>query len=458
MPDDLDVSKTETLTVAQRDALVQRLKAAWNNLPADQQAALKPILNDAHQQFANYVQNGTPPEPGVRPILRVKSYLTDDWDGHLEKFGQPLNQAQAQPLAAPLKPATIEINVGSDGQILGTGKYQELDPRWELVAGTVWLENLLHKHSFPKGTPPILQMADTVSIAMVGDFGTGNFGSGDSPSTKIAKFIPSLSPDYTIHLGDVYYAGTSGEETSNLISVWPQGAKGSFTLNSNHEMYSAGGPYFNEAVGGPVFNKPQSQSQSPYSFFALENTNWIMVGLDSAYYSNVLTLYLNGTLGTGNAQIQFLQQIAQRGKKVIVLTHHNGLPIPGDPAKSNPPGAPLQLYTDVMNAFAGQAAPAYWYYGHEHIAAAYPPLANGTLCRCLGHGALPWGLASDLQAAEAAGNVAWFEKCNAGDQDDTLRVYNGFVSLQFDGPDLTETFYDETGRVAWRPGTIDTRC
>jgi hypothetical protein len=342
--------------------------------------------------------------------------------------------------------------VGADGEILGTGKYQQLDPRWELVAGTVWLEHILHKQPFPQGTPKILPMDETVTIAMVGDFGTGNFGSGESPSVKISKFIPSLNADYTIHLGDVYYAGTSGEESSKLLSFWPQGSRGSFALNSNHEMYSSGGPYFNQAVQGSIFGK----LQSPYSFFAMENSHWIVVGLDSAYFASALGLYLDGTLGTNNAQIPFLEEIAKRGKKVIVLTHHNGIPVGGfNPAT----GQPLQLYADVMAAFANSPAPAYWYYGHEHVGAAYAPLnGSGTLCRCLGHGALPWGLASSLEAAEKNGLVEWFERCNAQDPDDTLRVYNGFVYLELDGPELKETFYDELGRVAWRPGTSDTRC
>jgi hypothetical protein len=43
-------------------------------------------------------------------------------------------------------------------------------------------------------------------------------------------FIPTLNPQITIHLGDVYYAGTSGEETRNLLNVWPQGSFGSFAL------------------------------------------------------------------------------------------------------------------------------------------------------------------------------------------------------------------------------------
>jgi Calcineurin-like phosphoesterase len=448
MPDELDVSYSESMTVAQRDALVERLRAAWNNLPADKQAALKPMLDDAHQQLGNFLRTGAPPTHRSQQILRMKSYLTGDWDGHLQTLGQPINQALAQPLAEPVIAEAIEIKVGPGGEILGTGKYQELDLRWELVAGTVWLENLLHKHRFPQGTPTIQPIGNSATIAMAGDFGTGNFGSGDSSSTKISKFIPTLNPDYTIHLGDVYYAGTGGEEASKLMNFWPQGSKGSFALNSNHEMYSGGGPYFNEAVGGPIFNK----LQSPYSFFALENDYWIIVGLDSAYYSDALTLYMNGTLGSNNAQIAFLQDIAKRGKKVIVLTHHNGLPVSGVPSDTPP-----QLYTDVMSAFAGQNPPAYWYYGHEHMAVAYMQL-NGMLCRCLGHAALPWGLSSDLQVAQAKGQVQWFERCNAGDPDEKLRVFNGFVFLQLNGPDLTETFYDETGRVAWRPGTADTRC
>jgi hypothetical protein len=438
MADSQDVSNNQPLTDAQRDALIARMKTAWANLPDDKQAVLKPLIEDAHQQFGNFLDTGTPPEHRVHQILRMKSYLTDDWDGRVEQLDHP-------PAAE-----AIEIKVGPGGEILGTGKYQELDPLWELVAGTVWLENLLHKHPFPPGTPAIIPIPDQVTIALAGDFGTGNFGADDSPSTKISKFIPSLNPQLTIHLGDVYYAGTSGEESSKLMNFWPKGSSGSFTLNSNHEMYSGGGPYFNEAVGGPVFNK----FQSPFSFFALENSKWIIVGLDSAYNAGVLSLYMDGSLGD-NAQLPFLQGLAQKGekekKKLIVLTHHNGLPENGVQ-----PSVPLKLFTEVMSAFRGVSPPAYWYWGHVHAGVAYEPLddQNGLLCRCVGHSALPWGLASDLQTSP---KVQWFEKCNAKDPEDPLRVYNGFVLLRLDGTNLTETFYDETGHVAWTPQGGDPR-
>jgi hypothetical protein len=431
MSDTEDVSNNTPLTDAQRDALIARLKTAWANLPDDQQAALKPLLENANRQLGSFLDTGTPPDPEVHQILRLKSYLTDDWDGQVQRLDQPV-AAEA-----------IEIKVGPGGEILGTGKYQELDPLWELVAGTVWLENLLHKHPFPPGMPATVPIPDQVTIALAGDFGTGNFGASDSPSTKISKFIPSLNPQITIHLGDVYYAGTSGEERSKLIDFWPRGSLASFALNSNHEMYSGGGPYFNEVVGGSVFNK----FQSPFSFFALENTNWIIVGLDSAYNANELKLYMDGSLGV-NSQLPFLQALAKKGKKVIVLTHHNGLPENGVQTAK-----PLRLFTEVMGAFAGAPPPAYWYWGHVHAGAAYKAL-NGTLCRCIGHAALPWGLASALQNSP---NVDWFEKCNAKDPENGLRVFNGFVFLQLDGANLKEAFYDETGRVAWTPGAGDTR-
>jgi hypothetical protein len=425
-----DFTNDQPLTQAQQQALAVRLKAAWANLPEDKKVALKPLIDKADQEFASYLETGTVPDHKVHSILRMKSYLTDDWEGHRQRFNQ----------LAPAK--AIEMKVGPGGEILGTGKYELLDPLWELETGSVWLENLVHKHSFPSGTPTRVQIPDQVTIALAGDFGTGNYGANDSPNTKLSKFIPKLKPDITIHLGDVYYAGTSGEESNKLLNFWPKGSLASFALNSNHDMYSGGGPYFNEVVGGSVFNK----FQSPFSFFFLENSNWIIVGLDSAYYSGVLDLYMDGTLGN-SAQVPFLRERAhsahQNKKKVVLLTHHNGLAEDGVLA-----GAPLRLFTEVMSAFQGLTPPAYWYWGHKHMAVAYKPLAdhNGLLCRCLGHAALPWGFASVLQNSQ---RVQWFEKCNAKDPDSPLRVQNGFVFLQFDGTSLTETFYDEQGRVAW---------
>jgi hypothetical protein len=109
-----DVSNNHPLTDVQRDALITRMQTAWANLPDDKQAALKPLVDDAHQQFANYLQTGATPEHRFHPILRMKSYLTNDWDGHVQRLDRP----------APAE--AIEVKVGPGGEILGTGRYQFL--------------------------------------------------------------------------------------------------------------------------------------------------------------------------------------------------------------------------------------------------------------------------------------------------------------------------------------------
>jgi hypothetical protein len=299
----------------------------------------------------------------------------------------------------------------------------------------------LGKSKFPAGQPQVIPMAEEVTIAMAGDWGTGDWGTDANPaaSTKVGKLIAAQNADYTVHLGDVYYAGTSAQETANLMKIWPKGSSGSFTLNSNHEMYSGAGPYFTGVVGQPPF-----QLQAPYSFFALENSNWVIVGLDSAYYGDENALYQDGALDAA-VQIPFLQAQARKGKKVILLTHHNGLLENGDIPAAGTPQA--KLWDSVMQAFQGSPPPSYWYWGHVHAGVAYNPV-NGILCRCNGHGALPWGTASELQNNP---KVAWVENCSAQDPDDALRLCNGFAVLSLAGVNISETFYDETGRVAWTP-------
>jgi hypothetical protein len=204
-------------------------------------------------------------------------------------------------------------------------------------------------------------------------------------------------------------------------------------------MYSGAKPYFNQALGSSLFAIQQGRS-----YFALENDNWVIVGLDSAYYSNAEGLYMDGAIvqdGGPQLQLDFLKQQAGKGKKTIVLTHHSGLTEDGSEATN--------LWSQVMSAFPPGTAPAYWYWGHVHAAVVYKPRPEGTanvLCRCCGHGALSWGHASELADNS---NVVWYEQRLAKDPDIPERVLNGFVVLYLDGPKINEVFYDENGGVAW---------
>jgi hypothetical protein len=404
-------------------AISSRIVSAWRALSADQRSRIAPILAKANQRALTAVQSqkATIFDPSVpHQALLALSAISNDRDG----------------VPSSLE-AGIVIDVDAAGEIWGTGKYQQLDPGWaETIA--VWLENLNKKRSF-NSTPGMIKIPDSLQIAIAGDWGTGDWrtASNPAPSTDVAHHIEFLQPDLTIHLGDVYYAGTAEQEKHLLVNLWPKGTLGALTLNSNHEMYSGAKPYFQLALASSKFGFQQRSS-----FFALENSKWIIVGLDSAYYSDAEKLYMDGSLfapGGPTTQLDFLKQQANKGKRIIILTHHNGLSEDGS--------STTVLWSQVMSAFPDGLGPAYWYWGHVHAGMVYEPYgAPEVLCRCSGHGGVPWGQASMLGKSPS---VAWYEKRSARDPDIPERVLNGFTSLRLDGADLKEIFYDENGGIAW---------
>ena len=412
--------------------LASRIQNAWSQLDQTRPDLKGQILTGmqyAHLQAVQVAQTKTAPSvaAATHTMMLAHSALTNDGDdvvGSLE--------------------AGVLIAVGPDGVIWGTGKWEQFDPGW-IEAFAVFLESLLPFggiHHFVT-TPQTVRIPNTAQIALAGDWGTGEWRTqkNPAPSTRVRQQMIALNPDVTIHLGDVYYSGTADEEQHLLTSLWPPAPWGSFSLNSNHEMYSGAKPYF-AAISQAPFDK-----QGGCSYFALENDNWIIVGLDSAYFSSDGNLYMNGQIfkdGFPNEQNAFLLEKGVRaqldGKKVIVLTHHNGIDDPG--VNTN------LLFQQVMNAFPGDNGPAYWYYGHQHIAAVYKPIGSkGVQCRCCGHGALPCGKASELAGSP---NIVWHEDRLANDPDIPERVLNGFAVLKLEGPDIQEVFYDENGGVAWK--------
>lgn len=185
-----------------------------------------------------------------------------------------------------------------------------------------WIENLRDHATFGT-TPALLQIPDEVLLDLAGDWGTGYF-EPQSAAQRVADLITADQPHVTIHLGDVYYAGTDSDERNNLAS-WPMGSKASFSLNSNHEMYSGAHGYFDEIQ--TLF--PDQQNTS---YFALFNTHWLIIGLDSAYASDEMQLYMDGNLNA--VQEQWLSDLMAshgQGRKIILLSHHQGLTSPARP-------------------------------------------------------------------------------------------------------------------------------
>ena len=429
-----------------------RIKFAWAKLPAKQKARVLPVLESAHAAAVSCLEQRVPRHDlatvGSHFAL-AHSVITNDRDGILS--GLAARDAAAASAEAPAAAAAAAVPplVDAEGVIWGTKQYENLDPGW-LEAFAVWLEHLiLPKHPFNASLPANnIPMDTSVRIALAGDWATGFCEHYTAPSQNVKSAIESLAPDFTIHLGDVYYTGTDAHEQNNLAAIWPKGAKGSLALNSNHEMHPGGGPYFNmlNQAGSPF------SVQHGRSFFALENEHWIVVGLDSAYYAEKELLYSPGTLCGGPdtaIQLTFLRQQAAKGKTLIVLTHHNPLDLTGD--GSTP-------YTYTINKLGEQMLSvvppgSYWYWGHVHAGAVFKGTAlRGVFGRCCGHGGIPWGAPAGRSAFANPDYVEWWGNTPANDADMPERLRNGLAVIDLNGPNISERFFDEKGCLRFQPG------
>lgn len=352
-----------------------------------------------------------------------------------------------------------------DGTVLSTEKYATFDQGW-FVAFLNLVESVVHNlwysgSAFPTTPPPTVELKgakeNSVSIAIIGDWGAGS-----TSSKKLMNQLTSMNPkpDYIIHVGDVYYAGTplatspngshyfsAGEEYENLINLWPQKYKEkSFTLNSNHEMYSGANGLFYDALGASHIpagaNTPYSAQQGA-SCFALEFGDWTLLGLDSAYMSKVTDAFMTGSIGDETGfQSKWIKSLNLDPKKTVVFTHHNGFS--GDCKTVSP------LWFEIRNAIGGD--PFAWYWGHIHNGIVYkdeinipekkPTFTTNTLARCVGHSSLPYGLATSLENNK---NITW--KANSPMPSPPKQLYNGFavIILSTENNKLdsfTETFFD----------------
>jgi hypothetical protein len=323
-----------------------------------------------------------------------------------------------------------EAIVKPDGSLIGINKFEQLDPHWSLAL----IEYLEHRHRKVEfgAQPAAIELDPQVRLAIAGDWGTGYWRGADTPAAKVAAQMQAVEPDWTIHLGDVYYAGTADEERQNLGRIWPLGRQGQLLLNSNHEMYSGGGPLFEGAM--PALAAEQNQT----SYWSAENRDWVVLGLDTAYFAT--DMYMIGDLGpaSDNPQRRWLEQLRGRigERKLIVLSHHQPVDFTGQTT--------TRVYDQVTAAL--QRVPDYWYWGHLHNGIVYAALPGAFAGRCIGHGAVPYGNARALAHNPA---VAWYETQPAGDPEYHQRVLCGFVALELDGPELRERLIGEDGSLRW---------
>lgn len=311
--------------------------------------------------------------------------------------------------------------------------FDDHDPGWILSFLNWWQGIVKFKWLSPPETPT--PIPDRFRMAVLGDWGTGLYG-----APACAKSIEKDGKyEFLLHLGDVYYSGTESEIRSRFLDLWPKipGAT-SLALNSNHEMYTGGHAYKHQTL------KAFGQGSS---CFALMNSNWLMVGLDTAYHEHELD----------QAQVDWLRKMiaAAGGRKVALFSHHQ----PFSLIEQQGP----KVVEPLRQLLDGKAIAA-WYWGHEHRCVIYDRHPSWDISgRCIGHSGFPYRRivpAGAKQESEGVGGVKWYQ-LPATDSvpggvlldgpneflEDQSALFgpNGYLSLEFDGSHLTETHCAPSG-------------
>lgn len=237
----------------------------------------------------------------------------------------------------------------------------------------------------------VIQIEPTSKIVILGDWGTGA-----KPAVELLRHVKAQEPDILVHLGDIYYSGTSRECDVNFRQVLDRGLDRTntsvriFSLAGNHDMYSGGAAYYAmiKSLNSPPFDQQTS-------FFCLRTTDgaWQFLAMDTALHD-----YSPFSVGTAVTFLDpkeegwHMDRLREFAGKTVLLSHHqlfSGFSQIG-PADALGNSAFNENLLGSYRKFQGMGASiAAWFWGHEHNMCIYQPYGGLMRGRCLGHGAIP---------------------------------------------------------------------
>ncbi|APR79112.1 Hypothetical protein A7982_04459 [Minicystis rosea] len=287
--------------------------------------------------------------------------------------------------AIPIDPGNTKFEEAADalGWLVNTGRFvfgfspgPKQDFRWHDAPGV--------QSSFVY--PLRGQTAGSaLSIALFADFGTGLYH-----SRYIGKQLERRRFPYAIHLGDVYYAGREAEFRDNfkaqLDPLLPDTRL--FTMNSNHEMFSRGIPYF-RYIEERRQKHPDLQEQEG-SYFCLRGETLQIVAIDTDYFGYrrlrdpALLAWLEAQLAFGRAH----------GLTNVLLS--------GDEPYEYGSTGQTDLLDDLRRLLVDRALVDLWLWGNTHYCALFDQAPGLPFVgSCIGHGGFPYGRQKPNRASPA---------------------------------------------------------
>lgn len=400
--------QTDAAWEAERARLLQELNTSMGNA---QNHAVKTVNAGVPQSSAPYVPS--------------------------EQFGAIFQSAMEEHLNDRLTSASLAQEAGTVPPYGPPEKFDSGDLGWSVVLLARLEERLKGKHVFVHSADFTVfryDMPESTSLALFADWATG-----EAPALTIKAAIEKQSPEFTIHLGDTYYAGFGDEISHNLVSCWPGGVqyRKSFTLNGNHEMYSGGNAYFNIL---PLFGQPAS-------YFNLGNQHWRLIALDTSWCERAGDTPSSSWGELVNVEVDWLKaQIAHAQTfnppaRIILLTHHQLFSaFDGD-------GLGKYLLPQVKPLLDSDSIYA-WFWGHEHRGIVYDQNETYKVrARCIGHGGFPYPPDNKQPAHLQQFPILWREQ--RPEPGNAWYGMRGFAMLRFAGAQVKIEYIDQTGATTF---------
>lgn len=293
---------------------------------------------------------------------------------------------------------------------------------------------------------------------------TGDWASATPQAQFVGDCMGKLSPDYTIHLGDTYYAGTAAELADNFgdggaadpTGIWPRGAVGSLCLSGNHDMFSSGDAYLAMIRDHTRQFGERGGAGQELPFFCLLSEHWSIIGLDTgwdclqtAWYKRIFNLHPNNMqLNLPDLLLQWLEanpEILDPKRGIVLLSHHQYATAFNDENEFTNPAKQLKKFLGDREVI--------WVWGHEHrfsVYGKYQLSPEHITCygRCVGNGGMVDEHLPNRTLDPAKAVSRKFELTDTRvadtfhfDKKEIEVGYNGYLQMEIDGRALRMTYW-----------------
>jgi predicted phosphodiesterase len=286
---------------------------------------------------------------------------------------------------------------------------------------------------------------DKTVIAIASDWGTDTV-----ESALVGNFMRQDKPDYSLHLGDVYYVGTPKEVEANFgrkgddssQGDWAYGSKGFLAVPGNHEFYSKGIGFYDNLLSKTFIQKPDGTvTKQKAGFFYLHNQHWRIIGLDTGYTSvgiPIIDLIIDAKCELKKEQISWLINEVKIGdphdtRGIIIMSHHQYF-------SAFEKGAGFPRPAEQIAEILGEpraSVPVIWYWGHQHLLSFHEINRVGTgvaaYGRCIGHGGMPVDVAEIDEEEATNSKLQYYDPTTRQlDPETTVGGFNGYLKMTLD--------------------------